>query len=186
VTAGPTAGAAGARRLFFALWPDEPTRQAIQKVSATAVRKCGGRPVPPANYHITLAFLGNQPAALFDAIVTVGRAIPARQPGFSVELQLDRFLYWSRPRVFLLGLSENPVTLSSLANDIWDELELLGIERGRRALLPHVTLSRKVERAPVVDAPPPVHWTAGVFVLVESVTAPGGAEYTVVGRFPDN
>jgi len=87
------------RRLFFALWPDQATRQALVRATRKAVRRAGGRPVPPHNYHITLAFLGNQPSALFDEIVAAGRRVTASP----MELCLDTFHCWPRPRVFWFG-----------------------------------------------------------------------------------
>lgn len=173
-----------ARRLFFALWPDAAARQAIQKASRAVVRKCGGRPVLAGNYHITLAFLGDQPTALCDDIMTAGRAVSARSSGLPVDLELDRFGYWPKPRVFWVGPSENFLALSLLADALWSELEGLGIARDQRALQPHVTLARKVQRVPEVDAPLPVRWAVRDFALIESVTASSGAEYNVVARFP--
>ena len=181
-----TEAAAVTRRLFFALWPDEPTRRAIRKVAHAAVRRAGGRPVPAGNYHITLAFLGSQPAALLEDIVGAGRGVSAQVAGFPLELQLDRFGYWPRARVFWLAPSQCPETLASLALSLWSGMEACGLARDNRVLRPHVTLCRKVQRAPDLAPPRPVRWRAMDFVLAESVTAPAGAEYTVVARFPDS
>ena len=53
-------------RLFFALWPDGDTRKAINGLARPAVRRAGGRPVPARHFHMTLAFLGEVPEALFE------------------------------------------------------------------------------------------------------------------------
>ena len=46
------------RRLFVALWPDEETRQRCATISnALAIGQA--QPVPAANIHVTLLFLGN-------------------------------------------------------------------------------------------------------------------------------
>jgi 2'-5' RNA ligase len=171
-----------ARRLFFALWPDSATRDAIRKVTRTAVRRCGGRPVPADNYHITLAFLGSQPVALFDDIVAAGRAV-SEEP-LNLELELDRFGYWPKPRVFWFGPADCPPALAAVARRLWARLAELGVAGDARVLQPHVTLCRKVQRAPQLDPPAAVRWPIAGFALVESVTAPQGAEYTVVARFP--
>ena len=172
------------RRLFFALWPTAEVRRAIHDSCAGAVSASKGRPVPADNYHITLAFLGNQPADRFAYIVEAGHKVLARHPNWSAEMRLGRLRFWSRPQALLLVLSENPDILSLLADDLWSELELLGVTRDRRALLPHVTLSRKVVQAPEANLPSAVDWIARSFVLVESVTTSGGATYTVVAEFP--
>lgn len=173
------------KRLFFALWPDEKARGAIARASRTAVRRCGGRPVPAENYHITLAFLGDVAAPLYTDIVAAGRAASARFALCPLELRLDRFGYWPGPRVFWLGASENPPALSALAAALRTGAETLGIPGENRAFHAHVTLCRKVQRAPNTD-PPQLTWRASGFTLVESVTAESGAQYTVVERFQDS
>jgi 2'-5' RNA ligase len=151
-------------------------------VARIPVRRCGGRPVPADNYHITLAFLGHQPAALCDDIVAAGHAVS--QEPLKLVIELDRFGYWPKPRVFWFGPAECPPSLTALALHLWTRMAGLGLARDTRALQPHVTLCRKVQRAPQLDPPGVVRWRAAGFALVESVTAQQGAEYTVVERFP--
>ena len=50
-------------RLFFALWPDSAVRAVLQASCQAVTVSCGGRPVPPRNYHLTLAFLGQVDSA---------------------------------------------------------------------------------------------------------------------------
>lgn len=168
------------RRLFFALWPDQVTRQALARASRAAVRRVGGRPVPPHNYHITLAFLGNQPIALFDRIVSAGRRVRAPP----LELRLDTFDCWPRPRVFWFGPATFPPILSRLSADLWTQMETLDISRDRRDLQPHVTLARKVQQLPELPAPAPVQWPVTAFSLIESISGDPGPEYSVVAQFP--
>lgn len=168
------------RRLFFALWPDAATRAALVHATRKAVRRSGGRPVPPANYHITLAFLGDQPAALFDDIVRAGSAVVAAP----VEFSLDRFGYFPKPRVFWVGATERPPELASLARELWDRMEALGLRREKRPFQAHVTLARKVAALPEVPSPNPLIWRASSFALVESATEQHGAVYTVAKDFP--
>ena len=79
-------------RLFFALWPDDATRAAFLALQGGLQ---GGRQVQPANLHLTLAFLGQQPAGLLPAL----RALPSRWADFDCLLQFDRLGYFSRPRI---------------------------------------------------------------------------------------
>ena len=62
-------------RLFFALWPDDPTRSALAQLQ-TPIR---GRITPYEHLHLTLAFLGS-------ARVVAGELIPERLLS-PVELQ---------------------------------------------------------------------------------------------------
>ena len=172
-------GAARTRRLFFAVWPDEDTRAALRHATRKAVRASGGRPVPPANFHITLAFLGNQPAALFDDIADAAAHVSAPE----TELMLNRFGYFPKARVFWFGPTSLPEKLSTLASDLWDRLEPLGIAREQRPLRPHVTLARKVAKPPEVQSPRPLKWLVSGFALIESVTDERGSVYTVAREY---
>ena len=49
---------APSRRLFYALWPSELERARLAAGFAPLVATVAGRPVPPANLHVTLEFLG--------------------------------------------------------------------------------------------------------------------------------
>ena len=170
------------KRLFFALWPDDTARHAIQEVTRTVVQHCDGYPVPSENFHITLAFLGQQPGDLLDDIAAVARGISIGD----LELELDKLGYWPKPRIVWLGPSEKSPALESLAASLWAGLEGLGVVLEKRALYPHVTLCRKVRRPPPLNLSRTVAWRADDFVLVQSVTAQQGPRYTVLERFPDS
>ena len=165
------------RRLFFALWPDATTRQAITRATRRAVRASGGKPTPAANLHVTLAFLG--PVAAEDLVRVEAVEPPACEP---FEPVLDRLGHWDRARVLWLGPSEAPVALRSLERDLWDRLVALGFERERKPYLPHVTLARKA-RSDDGDIEPVV-WRVDGIALVESQTGPRHSRYTVTRSWP--
>lgn len=172
------------KRLFFALWPDDKTRRAIQEATRTLVQHCDGRPVPPENFHVTLAFLGQQPGDLLDDITAVARDILVGD--LKLELELDKLGYWPKPRVVWLGSSGKSRSLDSLAASLWAGLEGLGVAPDKRALYPHITLCRKARRPPPLNLSRTLAWRADNFVLVQSVTAERGAQYTVLEQFPDS
>lgn len=172
------------KRLFFALWPDDKTRRAIQEATRTLVQHCDGRPVPPENFHVTLAFLGQQPGDLLDDITAVARDILVGD--LKLELELDKLGYWPKPRVVWLGSSGKSRSLDSLAASLWAGLEGLGVAPDKRALYPHITLCRKARRPPPLNLSRTLVWRADNFVLVQSVTAERGAQYTVLEQFPDS
>jgi len=154
-------------------------RASLVRATRTAVRRSGGRPVPPRNYHVTLAFLGNQPAHLCADVVSAGEAVAAEP----VDLTLDRFGYWPRPRVFWIGPTECPPALTNLAGDLWERMAAIGVPRETRPFRPHLTLARKAATLPEVPAPSPLIWRVTRFALIESVTERHGAVYTVVATF---
>jgi len=177
-----TDGARATRKLFFALWPADDTRTALEAASRQALRACSGRPVPARQYHVTLAFLGDQPAAQVDRLTARVTAMASGAPP-AFELVLDRFGHWRRPRILWLGPRECPAGLTALVGQIRGELESLGISHDRRDFRAHLTLARKVGTLPELEIPSPVCWPVRDFVLVESVTAPDRPAYEVIHRF---
>lgn len=176
-----TAGAAGvARRLFFASWPDATTRDATHHATRKAVRQSGGRPVATANLHLTLAFLGSVGADRHQAVCAMAGGLAAA--GF--EVVFDRVEVWSRPKVVVATASDPPPAAAALAARLWAGLVPLGFEPDLRPYRPHLTLARKVSRAAGELAMKPVPWPVRELALVESVTDPAGARYTVLERWP--
>src|SRR5690606_12351292 len=83
------AAAPARRRVFFALWPDDATRGAIERACRQAVRRSGGRPTAKRNLHVTVAFLGMlEPDAL-----ELAAAVPPIGIG-PFEIELDRLGYF--------------------------------------------------------------------------------------------
>jgi 2'-5' RNA ligase len=176
----PEAERARGRRLFFALWPDERTRRSLVRQTQQAVRRCGGKPVPPENYHITLAFVGNVAADQVADVLQVGRSVPP----VCLELALDRIGYWPRPRALWAAPVHCPGPLTGLVATLWEQLAGLGFEPESRVFQPHVTLCRKAGQPVEARLDHAVWWSVDSFVLVESVTAHTGPIYTVLQSFP--
>lgn len=137
--------------------------------------------MPAQNYHVTLAFLGNVAAGLYPQILDAAAEIVPPAGEFS----LDRIGYWPRSKVLWLGTSEPVAELARVSVALWDRLEPLGLARDSRAFRTHLTLARKVSRPPAQQAPDrPLLWMLRGFVLVESITDPQGARYSVAAAFP--
>ena len=168
------------RRLFFAIWPDDDLRGAIEHGVRKPIRRSGGAAVPARNLHVTLVFLGGVDAAGFEAAKAAAGSV--RRPAF--DLVLDRLETWPRQPLLCLAPSETCGPLRDLAIALRDQLDSRGFEIERRPFRAHVTLARKVNRPKArepIDLPA---WAVREFVLVESVTGASGSEYTVVGRWP--
>ena len=160
------------QRLFFALWPDAAVRQALANTS----RELLGRRVklvPVENLHITLAFAGPVTAAVRDCLVAEAGGIRAAP----FELVIDHVGYWPRPRILWAGPSHTPAGLWSLVEALNQAFDGCGLQRETRPFQAHVTLARKVGRAPPPAAVAPVAWSISDFSLVESVTDAHGACY---------
>jgi 2'-5' RNA ligase len=166
------------RRLFFALWPSDAIRAALTDACRPALHACAGRVVPARHYHVTLAFLGNQPAHQVEQLATMAAVT---SPEF--ELVLDRFGHWLGSHVLWIGPHQCPAGLATLVMQIRVALDELGVSFDSHDFKAHLTLARKVRALPELEGPTPVHWPVSSFVLVESVTTPAGPGYQVVREF---
>lgn len=170
--------AAGTMRLFFALWPGDACRAALARAAAPAVLAIDGMPVPPRNFHVTLAFLGAVAGRDFPGLVELGGQ--DAWPG--VRLDFGRVEYWPKPRVAAAVTDAVPAEAEAFVDRLWGSLERLGFEREARPWRPHLTLVRKVRRPPPENLPLfPVEWPSGEaawrLALVESSSHPEGVRY---------
>jgi len=145
-------------RLFFAL---ELPADLTLKIAAWRDRALppAGRPVPPANFHITLAFLGEVPERRLDRLCSDVDGALAERAAPGGELRLDQVGYWPRPRIYWLGSRQWPEALGELARRLGGIGAALGDQRRRDRFQPHVTLLRGC------DTPPPAPADAPDFTL---------------------
>ena len=143
------------RRLFFALWPDAACRErlenALQATPAGIVASAGGVPsaasvasgaqagrrVPPADWHVTLCFLGAVPDSLLMAL----QAGAARLHAPAFTLHFDRVRYWKQARVLAL-LGDCPPAAAALSAALRALGRELGLAPEDKPLRPHITLVR--------------------------------------------
>ncbi|MCZ6585867.1 MAG: RNA 2',3'-cyclic phosphodiesterase [Gammaproteobacteria bacterium] len=165
------------RRVFFALWPDEDTREALVRASRFAVERSAGRATPRANLHVTLVFLGAVSAA---ELARLRQIPPPPAPRF--VLPIDTLGFRSRARLLWAAPGTVPPALLELESWLWSELAELGISRERRAYLPHVTLARRARH--VGETLTPVRWPVAEFVLVESSPGARSSVYEILESWP--
>lgn len=168
----------GTLRLFFALWPDDATREALNRTGKWLHQHWGGRRMRADTLHITLAFLGATPVEKLDALFACADAV-AVQP---YELLLDQAGYWRHNRIGWLGASETPQQHVELVEALNAQLRTAGFTVDDRPHVPHVTLLRKSAGGEIPQCRA-VNWPIGEFVLVKSVTEPDGARYEVMRRW---
>ncbi len=175
-------------RLFFALWPDVRTRELMAGAASALRLPSPARLVPPENYHLTLAFVGEVSATQLAVLLEVGRA----QRAAGCTLTVDAFDYWPEPKVLVALAGETAPALTGLSAGLQQDLALRGrtLNPGRPIVPPdaplraHVTLARKVAQAPVLPAMSPIPWCARSFSLVRSDTSGAHSVYTVVDTWP--
>ena len=168
------------QRLFFALWPDESWRRAVQHDLRKPIRKAGGAIVPARNLHVTLVFLGSIDAGSAAVAQTVAGSI--RSTDF--EIAFDRLEIWPRQQLMCLTPAEPQEALRDLAIDLRERLRTAGFDLERRPYRAHVTLARKVRRPRACEPVVLPRWQVREFALVRSVTAPEGSQYNVLERWP--
>ncbi|MBK4733276.1 RNA 2',3'-cyclic phosphodiesterase [Noviherbaspirillum pedocola] len=162
-----------ALRLFFALWPDDATRAAL----AGLQRGLRGRATAKENLHLTMAFLGAQPAATLPVL----RGILAELQRPDIALVIDELGYFARARIAWAGMREAPQALRDWQAELVSRLADGGILFDKKpGFTPHVTLARNA--APVEAGPvEPLAWMRPQLVLVRSETRPEGVRYAVIG-----
>ena len=170
--------AASTLRLFFALWPDEAARAAMVHLQHRLGQPPGARPVAPENLHLTMAFLGMQPAVLLPQI----EAILDRVNVPKMTLEVDRYGAFQRARIAWAGSRRPPAALAALHEALMGELRRCGIGHDKAsAFRPHISLLRNaVCDSGLVDEP--FSWTAPTLALVHSTTTPSGPIYRVLAQ----
>lgn len=164
------------KRLFFALWPDQNTRQQCQQVIQSLPGQ--GKPVVANNLHVTLVFLGNIDQARQIAITKAANAINI-QP---MRLIFNHLSFWKKPAVVCLVAEQVDPAVSSLVTQLSMSARQLGIELDDRPYKPHITLLRKAKSQVNIDFNP-IHWQSNSFCLVESCSTTSGVEYRVIERW---
>jgi RNA 2',3'-cyclic 3'-phosphodiesterase len=176
-----------ARRLFFALWPNEEQRAALAHATRKASRVCGGRPVPVESLHATLAFFGSVPEARVAELRALARRVAAELRMPEATLDLASLAHWPRPQVLVVLADPEAHGLEavgSLARALVSEGAAAGFSPDLKPFRAHVTVARKVVHAPAVQPMHPVQWRFAELALVESRTDPRGAVYSVVESYP--
>ena len=172
-------------RLFLALQLPDPVVEALVDWQSRHLR---GRIVPPANLHVTLAFLGSRPAHELESICAVlgEAAAEVAQP----QLEVGR--YRETRSVGMLVFSDSTRNAAQLAVRLHEQLAALGVYKQEpRPWLPHVTVVRYRERprqSPPLAPPPPElePFAPSGAAAYLSRLHPSGAVYEVLESFPLN
>ncbi|HEY2969090.1 MAG TPA: RNA 2',3'-cyclic phosphodiesterase [Casimicrobiaceae bacterium] len=168
------------RRLFFALWPDEPARALIAGLAREVALESGGRPTALNHIHLTLAFVGEQPAIRIDSLRRLAGVVRAR----AFMLALDEIGGFRRTGIAWLGASAAQPGLAALHDDLAHALQSRGFPVDERPYAPHLTLARR--STTVIDRrlSQPIRWRVNSFTLMASELAASGPAYRTIAEWP--
>jgi RNA 2',3'-cyclic 3'-phosphodiesterase len=130
-------------RLFLAINLPAEVRREVD-AAAAPMRECIPELswVPESRLHLTLKFLGEQPAERVDEIHSGLAGVAARHRELFVALgEIGAFPNFRRARVVWMGVNHDP-RLELLHHDVEMACERLGFELDARAFRPHLTLAR--------------------------------------------
>ena len=175
-------GEARSHRVFFALWPDE---EASSHLAALAhdLAGGGGRLMRPASLHLTLAFIGSVIPSRLAELERIAAGVRAA----AFDLALDRLGFWPQRGILWAGCRETPAPLRRLVESLVADLRAAGFgidHRGGTALVPHVTLARRLRCRSLPRLGSPIRWRVSEFALVETHLHPSAASYTSLAVFP--
>jgi 2'-5' RNA ligase len=144
------------------------------------------------NMHITLKFFGETPEHHIPAIDAALKQASSRMGPFTYNIA-DAGIFGSsyKPRVIWFGIQPQE-QIKMLANNVFDELEMIGMERDRQNFVPHLTIARinelneKKHFQEVIDK-----YREGFiqkeevnqFHLFESHLGPKGPKYTIIASY---
>lgn len=132
-------------RVFVALEIPERFRFEVADLARQLERGVAGRFVPPGNYHITMAFLGDQDEQGVQGAMTAIDVARSRISGGAPLIcdGLGKFGKASDATLWL-GLGANSV-LADVAAKIREALEMAGLDFDRKPFKPHITLARRAK-----------------------------------------
>jgi 2'-5' RNA ligase len=181
-------------RLFFAVELPSRVQRALGRLRPGEEQRAY-RWVDPAQMHITLAFLGEQPPALLETLQHVGERAATSSPGGILRLgPPGQFGSPRAPRVLWVGLEGDVDALHALQRNVVSELSAAQIgKRDDHSFNPHITLARRRASAspgPPAGWPPPRGSSPRDLIPMDHVTlfesrlSPHGAAYTALFAFP--
>lgn len=172
-------------RLFVALRPPEPVREALLDVMDDDP---GMRWQDEDQLHLTLAFLGEvDPRAEQDLVDSVAAV---HTPPFTLEIRgVGHFERKGMASALWAGIAPSE-PLTRLQQRVVAACRRAGVEPDRKSFRPHVTLARLNRSSPPAGGWLAAHgtlaagpWEVREFVLYESRLAPGGSQYEPLVSF---
>ncbi|MDK2970729.1 MAG: 2,3-cyclic 3-phosphodiesterase [Candidatus Sumerlaeota bacterium] len=190
-------GSQATKRVFFALPLDDARRAVLADMTERLAKAARFTPaeiswVPPANFHLTLHFLGAVPVPTVERLIAALPAAARDVPPFELRLRgIGYFPHHKAPRVFWAGVSRPLAGLMALHNRIARLIESEGLTLQHDNFHAHITLARfrslrgtyafSKLAAPHKDAEFGTA-PANRVLLMESTLRPEGPHYTAIGE----
>lgn len=149
-------------RLFFALWPDRATREALTALQRAASPGAQARLTAPRDLHVTLLFIGAWPRQRLPALEAA--AVEAAAP---FELVFTHAACWPAG-LWVLEPDGVPEGLVDLHERLAHAARAAGATVEVRRYRPHVTLARRSKPMPPMQLDKPLTWQVDGYVLAES------------------
>lgn len=168
-------------RVFFSLWPKASERDALADWQTKLQPLCNGRLMRTDTLHATLVFLGEVAASRLEALQLAAEEVNAAR----FDLCFDEARYWGHNHILYAAPRNIPAQLLHLVSELERHLIRHHFKFEPREYKPHVTLMRNVHRND--DPLPemlPVPWSIREFVLVQSASQDGEANYRILAKFP--
>ena len=162
-----------AKRLFFALWPDNRQRDRLRDVINSVAKTVEGRAVDRRSWHVTLPYIGE---------IEESRIPELQQLASQVEVEpfrlgFDRLEFWARPKVACLVAATVPTELENLVGSLNLVLQEVGVTPEDRTYRPHITVVRNARTFTTERLPQRATTEWSSFELMESQSGPGGVSY---------
>lgn len=168
----------GTARVFLALQPPAAVQAALSEHVAACRWPAGAAVYAPADWHLTLHFIGAVPREQLPALCT-GLAVAL--PPFTLHLGVPAA--WPHGLAVLLP-DDAPPALLVLHQALGASLHRLGLHIDTRPYQPHLTLARRATHAQFAAAPR-CDWPVRSYVLMES-TGQADARYRVLQHYGDS
>ncbi len=144
-------GKEGVMRLFIAIELTHGMRAELAGLlKELKERSCGGRFVPPENFHVTMHFIGES-NDLAGACAAMRDAVRGIRP---FELKLGRYGFFDKvsggKRTGLVEVAGDIRELGILHETLESALSDRGFSRDNKRFKPHITLGRNVEHDELV------------------------------------
>lgn len=138
-----------------------------------------GRVMRAETLHLTLLFLGDTPAERLPELLAAASKVQSDE----FKLKMDRMACWKHNRIVYMAPSQPPEALPKLVEQLGMRVSDAGFRFDRKSFVPHVTLLRKIESAPVMKRITPLIWPVRDFSLMQTVMDVRGARYETLGRW---